>query len=360
MESQVPLVIENQVNEKAKIDVNEASAEELDGLPGIGPVLAQRIVSHRETAGPFVRENDIAQVSGIGPQMAERIADRLTVLPQARALAPVGGLSEGVDIVHGNGSAPSPLPDAEPEPMLEADEEPIAMRVEPLPFDDSYQAMPTVVPPMQEGEGEGEPPQEKSAEAPEAVEEQAIPAPVPTPLREKREARRWTWVWSSLLGAVLGGLLGMILALLVFAGINGAVDVSRTQAFGTLRGQINSLGVETDAIRGDVSTLQGDLSGLRQRVEVLSGLTARMEQAESTLETFTGVIQALQKDSEALQQSVDTLTQDVDGLGKAVDAVEIQTEKAMTFFEQLRSLLDGIFGTPEPQGASPAGKGVTG
>lgn len=53
--------------------LNEASAERLTELPGIGPVLAGRIVARREEAGPFRRVEDVASVPGIGPARLEQL-----------------------------------------------------------------------------------------------------------------------------------------------------------------------------------------------------------------------------------------------------------------------------------------------
>ena len=44
-----------------KVNINTASAEELDGLPGIGPVLAQRIVDEREANGPYTGAEDLTR-----------------------------------------------------------------------------------------------------------------------------------------------------------------------------------------------------------------------------------------------------------------------------------------------------------
>lgn len=48
------------------ININRATATDFDTLPGIGPVLAQRIVSYRKTNGPFTSIEDLQKVSGIG------------------------------------------------------------------------------------------------------------------------------------------------------------------------------------------------------------------------------------------------------------------------------------------------------
>ena len=55
----------------ATIDVNAASAKELEQLPGIGPVLAEAIVEYREANGSFERAEDLMNVYGIGPAKLE-------------------------------------------------------------------------------------------------------------------------------------------------------------------------------------------------------------------------------------------------------------------------------------------------
>ncbi len=55
------------------IDLNHASAEDLQRLPGIGPAIARRIVTYREEHGPFRRIESLAAVRGIGPKSIERI-----------------------------------------------------------------------------------------------------------------------------------------------------------------------------------------------------------------------------------------------------------------------------------------------
>ncbi|MGF1661570.1 MAG: ComEA family DNA-binding protein, partial [Kineosporiaceae bacterium] len=61
------------------VDVNTATAGELEQLPGIGPVLAQRIVAWREDTGPFASVDDLAAVPGIGPATLEELRDSATV-----------------------------------------------------------------------------------------------------------------------------------------------------------------------------------------------------------------------------------------------------------------------------------------
>jgi len=62
-----------------KINLNTASATELDSLPGIGPVYAQRIIDYREAHGGFKSIEEIVQVKGIGPKTFAKIRDLITV-----------------------------------------------------------------------------------------------------------------------------------------------------------------------------------------------------------------------------------------------------------------------------------------
>lgn len=61
------------------INVNTASAEELERLPGIGPALAERIVSHRQAHGPFASLDDLTDVPGIGRAKLEALRAEATV-----------------------------------------------------------------------------------------------------------------------------------------------------------------------------------------------------------------------------------------------------------------------------------------
>jgi competence protein ComEA len=61
------------------VNLNLATAEELDALPGIGPVLAGRIVEWRTEHGRFTAFEELAEVSGIGPAVLGRLRDRVTL-----------------------------------------------------------------------------------------------------------------------------------------------------------------------------------------------------------------------------------------------------------------------------------------
>ena len=61
------------------ININTASALELEVLPGIGPSKAAAIVSYRQENGPFKNTSDIQNVSGIGPKTYAQFKDQITV-----------------------------------------------------------------------------------------------------------------------------------------------------------------------------------------------------------------------------------------------------------------------------------------
>ena len=62
-----------------RIDLNTASAEELQRLEGIGPVLAEAIVQDREKNGKFQSVDDLTRVSGIGEKRLEAIRDYVEI-----------------------------------------------------------------------------------------------------------------------------------------------------------------------------------------------------------------------------------------------------------------------------------------
>lgn len=61
------------------VNINTASAEELDTLPGIGPAMAQRIIEFRETEGAFTSIEDIKKVKGIGEAKFEKMKDKICI-----------------------------------------------------------------------------------------------------------------------------------------------------------------------------------------------------------------------------------------------------------------------------------------
>lgn len=61
------------------VNINTASAEELDALPGVGPSTAAAIVEEREANGPFSSADDLMRVSGIGEKKFAKLKDHVCV-----------------------------------------------------------------------------------------------------------------------------------------------------------------------------------------------------------------------------------------------------------------------------------------
>ncbi len=65
--------------ETGRLDLNAASAEELEELPGIGPELAARIMEYRAENGPFTNPAELMNVEGIGEKTYAGLAERIFV-----------------------------------------------------------------------------------------------------------------------------------------------------------------------------------------------------------------------------------------------------------------------------------------
>mgnify|MGYP001536314633 CR=1 FL=1 len=65
-------------SESCPLNINTATAGQLETLDGIGQVLAQRIVDYRNANGPFASVDDLLEVNGIGPGILETIRPQIT------------------------------------------------------------------------------------------------------------------------------------------------------------------------------------------------------------------------------------------------------------------------------------------
>ncbi len=62
-----------------EIDLNRAGFYDLQSLPGIGPVIAERILAYRDSVGGFEIVEDLMKVNGIGPAKFNRLKDRVII-----------------------------------------------------------------------------------------------------------------------------------------------------------------------------------------------------------------------------------------------------------------------------------------
>jgi len=75
----LPLRAEEEKPGKSPVDLNSATEAELSELPGIGEVIAQRIIGHRTISGPFRSVNELLVIRGISRKKLEALRPLLTV-----------------------------------------------------------------------------------------------------------------------------------------------------------------------------------------------------------------------------------------------------------------------------------------
>lgn len=62
---------------EGRVNVNRATAAELEALPGVGPVIAEAVVAHRDAHGPFASVDDLVAVTGIGAARVEALREHV-------------------------------------------------------------------------------------------------------------------------------------------------------------------------------------------------------------------------------------------------------------------------------------------
>ncbi|HEV7758281.1 MAG TPA: ComEA family DNA-binding protein, partial [Acidimicrobiales bacterium] len=65
--------------DEAVVNLNTATVDQLDALPGIGPAIAQAVVDYRDRNGPFASVDQLLEVRGIGEAKLEDLRERVTV-----------------------------------------------------------------------------------------------------------------------------------------------------------------------------------------------------------------------------------------------------------------------------------------
>lgn len=355
-----------------RINLNRTSAEELMELPGIGATLAQRIIAYRNDVRPFREPSEIVAVSGVGQRIYGKIADHVMTATsdETRGSARDEAQSEmgqndasqaSADRGVSEETRDEGISESDPtESAAEADVvavppgESLSEDVQPLgeEHEESTEA-PREEPTLSESESENEATALEAApepaEGPEAVAEDEQPEAGtaeeegPAPSREPRPQttpapwwRRLSWLWT----AVLGAVLGMIFALVVFAGINGSLDVGHSRAVLRIQGDVDSLTM-------DVQTLGDQLEGLRDRLQAMEELTPRVEAVEGAVKNLHGETATLGEQITTLDEDVVAVSEELDDLSEDVTALQQEADQTRSFFGGLQGLLEDIFGENE-------------
>jgi len=104
-------VVETTVAQDRLVNINTATEEELDALPGIGPSRAAAIIDHREYWGPFQSTDEVVNVWGVGSRTLAGIQDLISVTSAQRTFdvtAVVAFATDGVDEEHIDDGHPGP------------------------------------------------------------------------------------------------------------------------------------------------------------------------------------------------------------------------------------------------------------
>lgn len=300
---------------EAKIDLNTATDEELRQLPGIGKVLAARIVNYREEIHPFEETIEIVAVRGISEPMYAKFSDRLTVGPIGEAQAEV-----------------------------EAE----------------IRELPLREPEMDESAGD--------PALPSSPVEEEVPISPPTPAPPPVAAPRAGWGRFLFVGLV-SATAGAILALLVLLGLNGTLDYLGGNA-------LRPVWTQAGEIEDRMDLLSMDLTLVRGRLEAVQDLNLRLDDAEASIRQLKDSLVAAQVEMDdlsftlnAMRSEMTNLREDLDGmagqvgtlrqradlaeeqlaiLNEDLQALGVVVDRFDTFLGGLRALLNESLGPPTP------------
>lgn len=318
-----------------RIDLNHADRDELASLPGIGEVIAQRIVEYRETVRPFSEVSDLSAVEGVSEKMLEAVGDRLTVSDTAEDSPAEESETEPEDE-----SAPVeegvPEPEGAESPPVEADKQngrvpPTAEASPPSEDGDELLDEDEIVIMTGDAVEVGTP-----EETVEAVSAEAGPAPetgetVATP--QPAPARSGSSLWGHLLAASLGAACGVVLTLAFLMLLNGTLRLNDTA-------DINELETQVDQT---VATLEAEQSGLNENIDALDDritilVTVDRETATSLADTQADLV-VIEDGLAGVTGEVGALQEKAVELDERLVAVAISAENFDAFLSGLRDLL---------------------
>lgn len=335
-----------------RIDLNQANIDELASLPGIGEVIAQRIVEYRETVQPFSEVSELSAVEGISDKTLEAVGDRLTVSDMAESSPVEESEMETEDENASDGdSAPSisgapdeddapeeesvPEPESESSPV-EADKQngrvPQAAEAGPLsedgeePLDEDEIVIMT-------GEAVEEDTQGETAEAvsteagPTSETGETVVSPQPAP------ARTGSSFWGHLLAAAIGAVCGVVLTLALLMLLNGTLRLNDTASINVLETQMDQA----------VSTVQAEQSGLNENIDALDEqitilVTVERETASSLADTQADLV-VIEDDLAGVTGEVGALQEKAVELDERLVAVAVSAENFDAFLRGLRDLM---------------------
>ncbi len=345
--------------EQQGLNLNTASREELVALPGIGPSLAARIEAQR----PYLTEEDLLEVNGIGEAALARIRPMLAFNNLAVVSQPVpagereaqGGADEvghepklltsrGADMeemeeAHLNkgisGVAPGDQTSGEVDAAMPADEL-AAARLEPDLPGVANQERPVYhsEPDSEDAQVITDPgvPMQKPLQQTPASVPALTKTPSPAPFN--RSSMLWLLAgtsFASVIAAVLATLLVLVL-------VNGTLRIDRHEGILALNSQVQTLAADLEVLEGNLNTAQ-------EKLAALEGLSGRMTLVESGIESIQGQVDQAAEDVTRMQTAVVALEDTTSELTGRVGIFDM-------FFDGLQDLLGSVFDGQLPAGES--------
>ena len=343
---------------KTVVNLNTAGADELAQAPGIGPVLAERIVAAR----PFSSFDDVRRVSGIGPSRLDKIAPYVTVgetrweetsLPfddrgmeglDFVDIAPLEGEEEQrVAEVPADLIPLPPLPVAPPwneeeaEAHIDGESAPGA-----LPVTEEAQAvvpppLPETPPPLLEAPpeiaGTAQPPAPAASRVPPKPETPRSAQPATSSSKPVTRAQL-AWVSFGVFAATLITTLALILGILV--GLNGGLTFASPN-------DVARVSREVTALQSEIQTLEQSLDSAQTRLTNLEAFGERIQALETAKGDLQRDLQNLMTQAKTLNTQVQDLEQETTALNTQMERAQAQSERVQQVMDGLRDLLNSLF-----------------
>jgi len=268
------------------VDPNVAEVEILAQLPGVGEVMARRIVEAR----PYAQAGDMLRVRGLGKASLDRLVPYLLfdqeLEPSERAEEPVG---------EGTGKQDEPTTE-------ELGEE-----------------------------------TERSVEAPklEEVEPKAAPSPrVQRIAKDRPTYSRGATLWLVLGTAVISVALSVLLSLAILGGINRTLDISQHSA-------VRQMAADLAVLQADLDDVSSRMEAIGRRIEAVEGLSGRVMAVEGEFSALRDEVTQSIEQLNSVHTLIDDLESEVSILSESVGGFN-------AFLDGLRQLLIGNSPMNEP------------
>lgn len=273
------------------INLNTAQLGDLANLPGVGPVMAERIIAAR----PYQTIEDLRTVNGIGPTLFNRLAPLVTLDEP----------EEDEEVIYL--PAETPIEDTKD---TAPDEAGTTIPPEPLPQVDQLES------PQAEEPGEATIPKDKAI----------IPVNNKEEGEQKPTKRPKPVTWGRVILLVIAFSLGsfifaVLLTLGIIGTINNGIRYASPEDLQTLNRQQESLGSQ-------IGIVLQDIESLRSRLDNLEPIPAQMQQLEAATEQI----------SEDMATTVEIVT----GMETKIDEIETRTTGFQAFLDGLADLLASI------------------